>query len=97
MRAVFIGILTDRNCGNVNCGLIERLNMVMTLRKLYNNRNLLTAKLGQRCADCEEPLQETITGKHSTRRGQVCSDCYYEELGKSIERSPIVSMRVRRG
>ena len=71
--------------------------MAITLRNLLKDRSLLSVKKGQSCFDCDVLLQETITGKHSTGRGLVCSGCYYDELGKSIENFPIVSMRVRRG
>lgn len=49
------------------------------------------------CVECSVPLQETITGKRKTPRGDACSDCYYAELGAEIERHPIASGGVRRG
>ncbi|OGP66848.1 MAG: hypothetical protein A2031_06905 [Deltaproteobacteria bacterium RBG_19FT_COMBO_43_11] len=51
----------------------------------------------QRCAKCDTPLQEAITGNRSTDKGHVCSDCYFadwsEELDKHPITKPILSIR----
>lgn len=49
------------------------------------------------CSVCAKRLQETVTGRHETDAGVVCSDHYYERLGDIIELHPIVSGGVRRG
>ncbi len=51
----------------------------------------------QKCPSCGVVLQETITGKRPTPKGPSCSDCYYEQLGESVEEHPITTARVRRG
>lgn len=49
------------------------------------------------CCECGVLLQETITGKRKTPKGEACSDCYYELLGELIEQHPIVTAGIRRG
>lgn len=49
------------------------------------------------CRNCGVKLQETITGKRHTPKGDTCSDCYYEMLGEMIEDHPIASGGIRRG
>ena len=71
--------------------------MPLTLKEVAADPALLQRKSGQCCAACGVLLQETITGKRRTRRGEVCSDCYYEQLGEAIDDHPIASARVRRG
>jgi hypothetical protein len=51
----------------------------------------------EECQVCGKTLQETITGKHETAKGVLCSDHYYEMLGEGIEAHPIVSGGARRG
>lgn len=51
----------------------------------------------QLCLACKIPLQETITGNRPTADGHVCSDCYFQLLGKEIDRLPIVMPRTARG
>ena len=51
----------------------------------------------QKCRSCHRPLQETITGCRKTRRGYLCSDCYFKELGEGVERHPIGIPRMHRG
>jgi formylmethanofuran dehydrogenase subunit E len=36
-----------------------------------------------RCAHCKQPLDEHEV--HETEAGDVCGDCYYEQLSKLIE------------
>ena len=43
-----------------------------------------------RCAECNKPLQETITGNRKIYKGYVCSDCYFDLLGKEIDEHPIL-------
>jgi hypothetical protein len=50
-----------------------------------------------RCPYCDVLLQETITGKRPTPKGDACSDCYYGLLGEAIEEHPIASGGSRRG
>jgi len=50
-----------------------------------------------RCCECGVVLHETTTGKRQTPKGESCSDCYYELLGKEIENHPIASAGIRRG
>ena len=73
--------------------------MAITLKELIQNRDLLTQMEAeqQRCPYCGVVLQETITGKRPTPKGEACSDCYYEQLGEAVEQHPIVSGRVGRG
>ncbi len=73
--------------------------MAITLKELIQNRDLLTRMEAeqQRCPYCGVVLQETITGKRPTPKGEACSDCYYEQLGQAVEQHPIVSGRVGRG
>ena len=41
------------------------------------------------CADCNQPIQESVTGCHHTDRGCECSDCYYARLGELVDERPI--------
>jgi hypothetical protein len=41
------------------------------------------------CADCEKPIQETLTGNRHTERGRVCSDCYFQDMGQWEAAHPI--------
>ena len=49
------------------------------------------------CSTCNTPLQETITGSRKTKKGNVCSDCYFEALGKEIDKHPIFVPKHIRG
>jgi hypothetical protein len=73
--------------------------VAITLKQLIQNRKLLAQMESeqQRCPYCGVVLQETITGKRPTPKGEACSDCYYEQLGEAVEQNPIVSGRVGRG
>ena len=51
----------------------------------------------QRCVSCSIPLQETITGCRKTEDGHKCSDCYYEEIGEELEKSPLFTRRISHG
>jgi hypothetical protein len=51
----------------------------------------------ENCTSCQVPLQETITGKRRTGDGYMCSDCYYDTMGREIEQRPLGSAGVRRG
>lgn len=50
-----------------------------------------------RCPYCGVLLQETITGRRRTPKGDACSDCYYEQLGEIIEAHPVTSGGIHRG
>ena len=54
------------------------------------------AQYGRTCPDCGRLLQESVTGCRPSEHGFLCSDCYYESLGKLIEEHPITSPRGRR-
>jgi hypothetical protein len=54
-------------------------------------------KSAHHCPYCGVLLQETITGRRPTPKGDACSDCYYEQLGEIIESSPITSGGFHRG
>lgn len=73
--------------------------MAISLKELIENPQRLTElELGAlKCVYCKTVLQETITGKRKTPKGCACSDCYYEQLGRGIEKHPIASPRLRRG
>lgn len=73
--------------------------MALYLKDLIKNPRLLDDLRTEqpRCCNCDVELQETITGKRSTPKGEACSDCYYELLGELIEQHPIVSAGFRRG
>lgn len=49
------------------------------------------------CASCGVPLQESLTGCRKCGDEYVCSDCYFEQIGKELEEFPISSLRVSRG
>ena len=51
----------------------------------------------QRCAECNTPLQETLTGNRKTAKGHVCSKCYFEAFGDELDSHPIVMPRAIRG
>ena len=76
--------------------------MTIYLKDLVKNPRLLEelrAKQptpGPCCCGCGVMLQETITGRRKTPKGEACSDCYYESLGELVETHPIVSAGIRR-
>jgi hypothetical protein len=49
------------------------------------------------CASCGITIQETITGRHKTSSGVLCSDDFFSTLGEELEKHPIASGAVRRG
>lgn len=73
--------------------------MTMNLREfcdtLQQRRNELPGV--QRCAECNTPLQETVTGNRFTHKGHVCSDCYFNMLGEELDRNPLFMPRAVRG
>ena len=73
--------------------------MAVALRDLIDDpRKLDDFQLGrQHCANCDVLLQETITGKRKSPKGDVCSDCYYELIGAEVEAHPIATPGLRRG
>jgi hypothetical protein len=73
--------------------------MAIYLKDLVENPGRLRELRAQqpRCAGCEVVLQETITGRRQSPKGEVCSDCYYGLLGDEIEKHPIASAGIRRG
>lgn len=51
-----------------------------------------------KCDACGVPLQETLTGHRPCNDGtHLCSDCYFEKLGKELDDHPIHTLRVIRG
>lgn len=50
------------------------------------------------CADCNIPLQESVTGHRERGDGShVCSDCYFEAFGDELDRHPVRGARIIRG
>lgn len=50
------------------------------------------------CSDCGIPLQETVTGNRPCGHGQhLCSDCFYDAVGRELDAHPIATLRVLRG
>lgn len=48
------------------------------------------------CVNCTTPLQESVTGSRHTDKGYMCSDCYFEELGRELDAHPIMTPRAVR-
>jgi hypothetical protein len=73
--------------------------MLILLKDLIKDPSRLGELQLQRrgCACCNTDLQETVTGRRRSPKGDVCSDCYFEQLGEVVEESPISTARVRRG
>ncbi len=73
--------------------------MAIYLKDLDDNPQLLQQlrEHQPRCPYCNVVLQETVTGKRPTPKGDACSDCYYGLLGEAIEDHPIASGGNRRG
>lgn len=73
--------------------------MVLLLKDLAENPALLDTLWTKResCCKCGVALQETITGKRRTPKGDACSDCFYDLLGEAVEQHPIASAGKRRG
>ena len=66
------------------------------LKVVTDNLALLSEKVAppgvDSCSSCGIPLQETVTGNRPYGPDQhVCSDCYFDELGREIEQHPISS------
>jgi hypothetical protein len=72
--------------------------MAIYLKDIIRDRSVLTQVITEQadCCNCGVKLQETITGKRHTPKGDTCSDCYYEMLGDMIEKHPIASGGIRR-
>lgn len=49
------------------------------------------------CAICGRQLQSAVTGARETARGWVDDDCYFRELGKVVEQSPIATPKGVKG
>ena len=45
--------------------------------------------LFERCDKCNKQLSSFLTGKNSTKKGELCDDCYYEEFGDELDEFPI--------
>lgn len=73
--------------------------MPLTLRDLIADPSKIEALRPpvEKCSVCGKKLQETITGKHYTRDGVMCSDHYYQKLGEGVEGYPIAAGGARRG
>jgi DNA-directed RNA polymerase subunit RPC12/RpoP len=53
-------------------------------------------KLAPKCADCKQPFKEgEPLGPYKTKRGMVCSDCYFKVFGEEVEKHPICAPRKR--
>lgn len=76
--------------------------MAIYLKDLVKNPHLFDELREQHrhdgpcCCGCGVILQETITGRRKTPKGEACSDCYYESLGDLVEAHPIASAGIRR-
>ena len=44
-----------------------------------------------RCAKCDIELDDMTTGKKKIGGKPYCKECYYQEIGEFIEKTPIVS------
>lgn len=75
--------------------------MSLTLQEFFDavarDRDLLSrgnAPAGvYKCAHCEIPLQESVTGN----RNGMCSDCYFDDFGAELDSHPVASLRITRG
>lgn len=65
--------------------------------KEYERRLQSQTRKNATCSTCCRALQESVTGNRWTSHGYVCSDCYFEELGRVVEEHPITAPRVPRG
>jgi ribosomal protein L34E len=72
--------------------------MPITLEQLKANIEARRKDLPgiQRCAICDVPLQETITGNRKIDEGHVCSDCYFKLIGEELDEHPIAMPRTSR-
>lgn len=71
--------------------------MKVSLQDLFEKPDIFAGSLTTgRCSKCDVELQETLTGKRDTPLGPACSDCYFDQLGAEVEKSPIGSAGVRR-
>lgn len=43
------------------------------------------------CSSCGVPLRESTTGCRNTKKGPMCSDCYYKLLSKHYDKNPITT------
>jgi hypothetical protein len=71
--------------------------MIYTAEKFVERVDRRIMAVKPKCADCGILLQETITGNRRTRRGHVCSRCYFKRLGQELDKHPISALRVTRG
>ncbi|MDD4979485.1 MAG: hypothetical protein PHI29_12740 [Gallionella sp.] len=73
--------------------------MAMTAEQFINGYAALEKKLigAHHCVTCGTPLQETITGCRHTSDGYMCSDCYFEAIGKELDKAPIFMPRTVHG
>lgn len=72
--------------------------MAIKLRDLLNmsQEEIISLFPSQNCR-CGGRIKEHPDEHYKIKGKPVCSDCYYSELGKVIEMSPICSPRVHRG
>ena len=79
--------------------LRKEIDMAIALCDLIDNpQKLADFRLGrQHCTHCDVMIQETLTGKRPTPKGDACSDCYYEQIGEGVEECPIATPGLRRG
>ena len=59
-------------------------------------RDKASLYVSTKCASCRIDLHEAITGCRLGAHGHVCNDCYFSELGESVEAHPIYTPRTRR-
>jgi ribosome-binding protein aMBF1 (putative translation factor) len=71
--------------------------MAISAKAFLESRGIPCGSGNQRpqCAICGRPLQETVTGNRRTARGHLCSDCYFDELGRVIEEHPVTTAHGR--
>ena len=43
------------------------------------------------CCECKIPLRFSVTGCRKTKRGPMCSDCYFAILSDHINNHPIIT------
>lgn len=70
---------------------------LISAREFLKEFNLKGAQLANlKCETCEISLQESITGCRPLEDGtHLCSDCYFDEMGKEIDQRPLLTPRVR--
>lgn len=69
-----------------------------TLDKFLKLREQGELPKGDICVGkCGKEIHTAITGRQPTAKGDMCDDCYFDELSDVLEKSPIRTARIRRG